>query len=73
MQNNNNKNVLQTVAAIAALWAFIALAVVSCINTPTVAFNGNGQCQWVENKYGRDLTACNNLPNKYNRITVATR
>ena len=74
MQNQTNKtNALQSAMGIICIMGFILLAVVSCINTPTVAFNGNGQCQWVENEHGRDLTACNNLPNKYNRITVATR
>jgi len=74
MQKQTNKmNVLQAAMCCICITALVLFSLVSCLNTPTVAFNGNNKCQWVETEHGRDQTACNNLPNKYNRITVATR
>lgn len=71
MNRSKKQNPLPSVVFCICAVGFIALGVVSCINTPTVAFNQNGQCQWVQNEHGRDLTACQQLPDKYNRIVVA--
>jgi len=74
MQNKTNKpNVLQTAMYCICIIAIVLFALVSCLNTPVVAFDGNKKCQWVETEQGRDPTACNKLPNKYNKITIATR